>query len=90
MDTESIEKKLNSSAANPHCDTLIQSLNVTQKAEETKAPEERAPAPAAPPNYLGLDPMQIKKIRERNDFLAKNNFKSGVVALPGTPATVKS
>lgn len=89
MDTESLEKKLNSSAANPHGDTLIHSLNVPPKVEETKAPDERLPPPQSA-NYLGLDPMQIKKIRERNEFLAKNHFKSGVVALPGTPATVKS
>lgn len=36
---------------------------------------------------MGIDPIQISKIRERNEILSRNNIKSGLRALPGTPAS---
>lgn len=106
---ECTDKKMNSSAAPGGMDTIVQSMNMTQKTEDVKMPDVKTPteddripkskehtATDLPqnqkmaPNMLGIDPIQIRKIRERNELLASMSQRSGVRGLPASPATVKS
>ena len=90
---EGIEKKLNGLTV-PMADNIKKTQLIVQKSEDAKVPEERsgnnqpqAPQEERAPNFLGIDPVQISKIRERNEILSRNNIKSGLRALPGTPAS---